>query len=69
IKKEVLRDVLYVPSKCIYEAENKYFVFVIDENGFREGVEVTPGAVVGEGPDEVTVITSGLVGGEQVMIR
>lgn len=69
IKKDVLRDVLYVPSRCVYEVEDKYFVFVIDENGFRDGVEVTPGAVVGEGVDEVTVITSGLAGGERVMMQ
>ncbi len=69
LKKEPLNDVVYVLSKCIEEVEGKYYVFVLDENGYRDAVEVTLGPVVGEGNEEVTVITSGLTGGEQVMIR
>ena len=66
---EVIKDACYVPSRYIFTEDDKYYVYVLDENGFCDGVEVTLGATVGEGSDQVTVITSGLTGGEQVVKR
>lgn len=69
VKKPVLKDVIYVPAKAVFDVDDKYYVYVMDENGFRDGVEVTVGETVGEPGSQLTVITSGLNGGEQVMSR
>lgn len=69
IAKPKIQNVVYVSSKAVFAVNDKYYVYVMDENGFRDAVEVTIGDTVGEVADEVTVITSGLNGGEQVMIR
>ncbi len=69
VKKPVIKDVVYIPTRAVCNVDDKYYVYVMDENGFREGVEVTVGETVGEPGSELTVITSGLSGGEQVMLR
>lgn len=70
VKKPVLKNVVYVPTKSVFDVDDKYFVYLIDDNGFRDCVEVTVGETIGEiGTDQLTVITSGLSGGEQVMVR
>ena len=65
IKKPVLTDVIYVNAAAVREAQGAYFVYVQNENGYREAVPVTIGTRVGE----YQVITSGLSGGEKVTLN
>lgn len=69
VKKPVLKDVVYISTKSLYNIEEDYFVYVMDEDGFRNYVKVTVGETIGEKGDEIVIITSGLEGGEQVMVR
>lgn len=66
IQKPVLADVLYVPKDSVFHvggADGADYVYVLDENGFRHGQEVTVGTTVGD----YTVIESGLEEGEKVV--
>ena len=69
VKKPVLSDVLYVPAKAVFSVDDKNYVYVMDEEGFRDCVEVTVGETVGEIGSQIIIITSGLSGGERVMVR
>ena len=63
---EKMKDVVYVDEKLVYTAVNdKKFVYLVDENGFRDPVYVEVGSVV----DGMAVITSGLKGGEEVAAK
>lgn len=65
IQKPELQDAVYVETSVIKNGENGDFVYVIDENGYRDAVPVTKGEMVGM----YTVITEGLSGGEKVTIN
>ena len=64
IEKPVLKDVLYVPKDAVFTVGQSSYVYVLDENGFRHGVEVEVGSTV----DDVTIIESGLSEGDKVVI-
>ena len=60
---ETMKDVVYIEERYVYTAVNeKRFVYVVDENGFRNPVYVEVDSVV----DGMAVIKSGLKGGEEV---
>jgi multidrug efflux pump subunit AcrA (membrane-fusion protein) len=65
IEKSVMKDVVYVDSAAINTVDDKCFVYVLDENGYRDAVFVETGDVV----DSYTIITAGLNGGEQVTVN
>lgn len=65
IDKPTLSGVLYVPEDAVFEIEDKYYVYTIDENGFREAVPVTIGQTV----DNKTIIETGLNEGDKVVIN
>jgi multidrug efflux pump subunit AcrA (membrane-fusion protein) len=65
IEKPVMKDVVYVDSAAINTADDKSFVYVLDENGYRDAVFVETGETV----DSYTIITAGLNGGEQVTLK
>lgn len=65
IKQEALHDAVYVKASAVEEVDDNYFVYVLDENGYREAVPVTIGERVGE----YRLITEGLSGGEKVTLR
>ncbi len=69
VEKPELKDVVYVNRHAVCtregEEEDLYFVYVMQENGYQRAVPVT----IGERVDENIVITGGLKGGEQVVIR
>ena len=52
IEKNVLKNVLYVPEDAIVYVGNDNYVYVLDEDGFRHGVQVQTGATI----DGYTVI-------------
>jgi hypothetical protein len=60
-----MKDVVYVDSAAINTVDDKCFVYVLDENGYRDAVFVETGDVV----DSYTIITAGLNGGEQVTVN
>jgi hypothetical protein len=65
MEKPKLRDVVYVESAAVYTVEDRNFVYVLDEDGFRDVVWVT----VGDTVDGYDVITEGLSGGEKVTLQ
>lgn len=64
IEKNVLKNVLYVPEDAIVYVGNDNYVYVLDEDGFRHGVQVQTGATI----DGYTVIEDGLKEGDKVVI-
>ena len=63
IPKEVLKDVVYVEDRLVYTApDERRYVFVVDEDGFKNPVYVEVDAVV----EGMAIIKSGLEGGEEV---
>lgn len=62
-----LTDVVYVPAAAVHYEEDSdekefYFVYVLDENGYRDAVRIQTGGKVGE----YMVVKTGLQGGEKV---
>lgn len=64
LSKETLENVLYLPEKSVFYANGSNYVYMLDENGYREAVEVKTGEVI----DEYVVIESGLEEGDKVVI-
>lgn len=64
LKKDVLKNVLAVPQESVVYVEDKAYVYLLDDDGFREAVSVTCGQTV----EGVTIITSGLTEGDRVVI-
>ena len=63
---EKMRDVVYVEERLVYTAVNeKRFVYLVDENGFRDPTYVEVDSVV----DGMAIISSGLEGGEEVAAK
>lgn len=65
IEKEVLKNVLYVPKEAVVYANGTYYVYVVDEEGYRHGVEVEIGSTV----EDYTVIEAGLQEGDKVVVK
>lgn len=65
VEKETLKNVLYVPEECVFEVDDKSYVYLLDDDGFREAVCVTVGSTV----DGYTVIESGIAEGDRVVIN
>lgn len=61
-QKKDVRDVLVVGNDSLYEENDMYFVYVLDENGERQRREIT----IGEADDNYTQVVSGLEAGELV---
>lgn len=62
IEKPQLTDVVYVEAAAVNKTGDRSFVYVLDEDGYRDVVWVTTGDIM----DGYYVITSGLSGGERV---
>lgn len=65
IKQPALLNVVYVDAGAVEEENGAYFVYVQDEEGYREAVPVT----IGEQVEGRIVITGGLSGGEKVTMN
>lgn len=64
IRKNVIKDVLYVPEEALFQVDTKYYVYTMDDRNMRHGVEVT----IGDTENGYTVIKSGLSEGDKVVI-
>lgn len=66
LEKPTLKDVIYVPKDCVFDVDDEdYYVYLLDDDGFRDAVKVTVGSTV----DGYTVIESGLQPGDRVVIQ
>lgn len=65
LKMPTLKNVIYIPTKCIQDLNDQLFVYLLDENGYRSVAYIT----VGEKIDDQTVILSGLKEGDRVVIQ
>lgn len=66
IEKPVVKNVVYVNKKAVFVgSDEKSYVYVVDDQGYRSAVQVE----VGDTVDDKTIITSGLKAGEQVVIN
>lgn len=65
IHKPVIENVVYVDKNAVFSVEDKQYVYLVNEEGYRVAKEVTQGTVV----DDVVIIESGLEGGEQVTLN
>lgn len=65
VKKPELSNAVYVEEKAVHEGEAGNFVYLLDEDGYRNAVFVT----VGDKVDGYYVITDGLAGGEKVTLE
>lgn len=64
IEKERMENVMYLPKNCVFTVDEKNYVFLLQEDGFRKGVEVQVGDIV----DDNIVIKSGISVGDKVVI-
>lgn len=62
LNKTTLKDVVYVDTKAVYKVNGTYFVYVLDEEGYKDVVEVK----IGDTFEGYTIITEGLTGEEKV---
>lgn len=65
VTQEAVDDAVYVKASAVEEEDGNYFVYVQNEDGYREVVPVTVGDRVGE----YRIILAGLSGGEKVTLR
>ncbi|MCM1082353.1 MAG: efflux RND transporter periplasmic adaptor subunit [Clostridium sp.] len=65
VNKKVIKDVLYVPEEALFQVDEKYYVYVMDDRNMRHGAEVT----IGDTENGYTVIKSGLTEGDKVVIN
>lgn len=65
IHKPVISDAVYVEESAITVVDDKYYAFLLDENGFREAVPVIVGDVI----DGYAIILKGLEEGERVTLN
>lgn len=65
VNKPTMEDVIYVPESCVFKVDEEYYVYLLDENGFREAVNVE----IGDKMDGYMVIQSGLGEGDRVVMQ
>jgi HlyD family secretion protein len=58
-------DAIAVPTKCVHEEDDKFFVYVLAKNGKHEKREVTPGRTA----VDHTEIVDGLREGEEILLE
>ena len=64
LQRPVLKNVSYIETECVFYISSKSYVYIVDENGFREPRPVEVGKEVGD----YIVIKSGIEPGEKVVI-
>ena len=64
IQQTVIKDALYVEKEALLQVEDKYYLFTLSEEGFKQAHEVE----IGNQIDEYVVIRSGINAGDRVVI-
>lgn len=62
INKPTISNAVYVDSKAVWELDGNYYVYLLDEKGYRDVRQIK----IGESFNGYTIITEGLSGGEKV---
>ena len=65
IEKPVMNNVLYLPKEAIFDVDDVHYVYVLDENGYREAIEIE----VGQNVDGLVIVEKGLNEGDKVVIN
>lgn len=65
IKKPIQKDVLYVDAAALHNGREGYYVYRLDEQGYRDAVAVTIGEQVGS----YVILTGGISQGERVTVE
>lgn len=65
IKKPILKQVMYIPIRTVFDVDGHTFVYVMDEKGYKVAKEVT----VGDRTEESVVILKGLEKTDKVVVR
>lgn len=64
VEKEVRKDALLIPQRCIMELQGKYSVYVVNDNNIVESRQIEPGEKIGD----YWLINEGLSGNDLVVI-
>lgn len=64
VTRPIIENTLYVPDAAVHEVNGSYFVYTLDENGYRQAVWIS----VGDQIDEYRIITDGISEGEEVVV-
>ncbi len=65
IIKDVKKNVVYIPQKCVMELGETTFVYCLSEEGYKIPVEIE----VGEEVEDNIIVNSGLKAGDRVVIN
>ena len=65
VEKAPYKDVVYVNKNAVVRTEDHAWVYIVDENGYREAREV----VLGDTIEDSQIIESGLEGGEVISVE
>ena len=60
-----IENAVYVQKDAVHEKDGRYFVYTLDENGYRQAVWISVGDQVGD----YRIITEGLKSGDEVVLQ
>lgn len=65
VTRPAIENAVYVQKDAVHEKDGRYFVYTLDENGYRQAVWISAGDQVGD----YRIITEGLKSGDEVVLQ
>lgn len=65
VTRPAIENAVYVQKDAVHEKDGRYFVYTLDENGYRQAVWISVGDQVGD----YRIITEGLKSGDEVVLQ
>lgn len=65
VTRPAIENAVYVQKDAVHEKDGRYFVYTLDENGYRQVVWISAGDQVGD----YRIITEGLKSGDEVVLQ
>ncbi len=65
VTRPAIENAVYVQRNAVHEKDGRYFVYTLDENGYRQAVWISAGDQVGD----YRIITEGLKSGDEVVLQ
>ena len=65
VTRPAIENAVYVQKDAVHEKDGRYFVYTLDENGYRQAVWINAGDQVGD----YRIITEGLKSGDEVVLQ